>query len=296
MGVDGVESGAWIVRCGGSMNHESLMLEVNGIRLHAVQAGSGPAVLLLHGFPDTHLVWRKQIDVLAAAGYRVIAPDLRGYGQTEAPHGVAAYTLDKLRVDVLGLLDALHIDRIDLIGHDWGGIIAWQIAALSPNRVRRLVVLSTGHPSAIARAGVLQRLRMTYVLGFILPGVAEHTLRAADFFIVRQFTGEPGQADLWKRDLSAPGRLTAALNYYRANLTLALPRSYPRIRVPVMGVWSDRDPALGEKQMRDSAHYVEGEFRFEHIRDADHWLQLTAHEQVNRLLLDFLGQGCSVPP
>jgi pimeloyl-ACP methyl ester carboxylesterase len=130
---------------------------------------------------------------------------------------------------------------------------------------------------------------MTYVLGFILPGIAEHTLRAGDWFLMRQFTSEPGQVENWKRDLSAPGRLTAALNYYRANLNLSFPHSYPRVRVPVMGLWSDRDPALGERQMRDSAHYVEGEFRFERIRDADHWLQLTAHERVNALLLDFFG-------
>jgi pimeloyl-ACP methyl ester carboxylesterase len=149
--------------------------------------------------------------------------------------------------------------------------------------------MSTGHPSAIARAGILQHLRMTYVLGFILPGIAEHTLRAGDWFMMRQFTGEPGQADHWKRDLSPPGRLTAALNYYRANLGLALPHGYPRVKVPVMGIWSDCDPALGEKQMRDSARYVDAAFRFERIHDADHWLQLTAHEQVNRLLLDFLG-------
>jgi pimeloyl-ACP methyl ester carboxylesterase len=106
---------------------------------------------------------------------------------------------------------------------------------------------------------------------------------------MRQFTGEPGQVENWKRDLSAPGRLTAALNYYRANLNLSFPHSYPRVRGPVMGLWSDRDPALGERQMRDSAHYVDGEFRFERIRDADHWLQLTAHERVNALLLDFFG-------
>jgi pimeloyl-ACP methyl ester carboxylesterase len=273
------------------MKHESLVLDANGIRIHAVQAGSGPAVLLLHGFPDTHLVWRKQIDVLAGAGYRVLAPDLRGYGRTDAPQNVDAYTLEHLCADVLALLDALQIEQVDLVGHDWGGIIGWQVAAFAPHRVRRLVVLSTGHPSAIARAGVLQRLRMTYVLGFMLRGIAEHTLRAADFFVMRQFTSEPGQADLWKRDLSTPGRLTAALNYYRANLGLALPQPCPRIKVPVMGLWSDRDPALGAKQMRDSAHYVDGEFRFEHIHDADHWLQLTAPERVNALLLDFLGQG-----
>src|SRR4051812_10708518 len=112
------------------MEQQSLMLEVNGIRMHAMQAGKGPVVLLLHGFPDTHAVWRKQIGALVAAGYRVVAPDLRGYGRTDAPHGVAAYGLDHLRADVLALLDALHVDRVDLVGHDWGGIIAWQIAAL----------------------------------------------------------------------------------------------------------------------------------------------------------------------
>ena len=271
------------------MIDESLMLEVNGIRLHTTMTGQGPPVLLLHGFPDTHLVWRKQVGVLAAAGYRVLAPDLRGYGRSDAPGGVYDYTLDKLRGDVLGLLDALKIDKVTLVGHDWGGLIGWQLAALAPQRIERLVALSTGHPSAIARAGLVQHLRMTYVLGFILPGIAEQMLRAGDWFMMRQFTGEPAQAEHWKRDLSPPGRLTAALNYYRANVGLALPKAYPKVRVPVMGIWSDGDPALGEKQMRDSARYVDAEFRFERIHDADHWLQLTAHEQVNRLLLDFIG-------
>jgi pimeloyl-ACP methyl ester carboxylesterase len=271
------------------MIDESLMVEANGIRIHATMTGQGPVVLLLHGFPDTHIVWRKQVPVLASAGFRVLAPDLRGYGRTDAPPYIQDYTLDKLRADVLGLLDALKIDKVQLVGHDWGGLIGWQLAALAPERIERLVALSTGHPSAIAHAGILQHLRMAYVPLFCLPGIAEHTLRAADWFAMRQFTGEPGQCELWKRDLDPPGRLTAALNYYRANLKLALPQSLPRVKIPVMGIWSDRDPALGEKQMRDSAHYVDGEFRFERIRDADHWLQLTAYERVNALLLEFLG-------
>nr|WP_314543836.1 alpha/beta hydrolase [uncultured Massilia sp.] len=273
------------------MIDESLMLDVNGIRMHVTTTGQGPTVLLLHGFPDTHQVWRKQVGVLAAAGYRVLAPDLRGYGRTDAPGGVFDYTLDKCRGDVLGLLDALNIDKVFVVGHDWGSLIGWQIATLAPQRVHRLVALSVGHPAAIARSGLLQHLRMTYVLGFMLPGIAEHTLRAGDWFMMRQFTDEPGQADHWKRELSAPGRLTAALNYYRANFTMTLPQSYARIKAPVMGIWSDRDPAMGEKQMRDSAHYVEGEFRFERIRGADHWLQLTAHDKVNALLLEFLGEA-----
>jgi len=270
---------------------ESLMLDVNGIRIHTTMTGQGPSVLLLHGFPDTHIVWRKQIPALAAAGFRVLAPDLRGYGRSDAPGGVLDYTLDKLRGDVLGLLDALHIDKVFLVGHDWGGVIGWQIAALAPERVHRYVAMSTGHPYALAHAGILQHLRLTYMLGFMVPGLAEHTLRAADWFLMRQFTDEPGQADHWKRDLSPPGRLTAALNYYRANVSLVLPRGRPHVKVPVMGLWSDRDPALGEKQMRDSVHYVDGEFRFEHIRGADHWLQLTAADEVNRRLIQFFEEG-----
>jgi pimeloyl-ACP methyl ester carboxylesterase len=270
---------------------ESIMVDANGIRLHATTTGQGPVILLLHGFPDTHLVWRKQVPVLASAGFRVIAPDLRGYGRSDAPPHVMDYTLDKLRADVIGLLDALHIDKVYLVGHDWGGIIGWQLAAMAPQRIERFVAMSTGHPTAIARAGIFQHLRMSYIPMFCMPGIAEHTLRAADWFALRQFTSEPGQAEFWKRDLSPPGRLTAALNYYRANIKLALPQpsasAHARIKLPVMGIWSDRDPALGEKQMRDSAHYVDGEFRFERIRDADHWLQLTAHERVNTLLLDF---------
>jgi pimeloyl-ACP methyl ester carboxylesterase len=268
---------------------ESLMVNTNGIHMHATSTGQGPVILLLHGFPDTHIVWRKQVPVLASAGFRVIAPDLRGYGRTDALPHVLDYTLDKIRADILGLLDSLNIDKVHLVGHDWGGIIGWQLAAMAPTRVERLVAMSTGHPSAIAHAGILQHMRMAYVPFFCMPGIAEHTLRAADWFALRQFTSEPGQADFWKRDLDPPGRLTAALNYYRANMKLALPQSLPRVKVPVMGIWSDRDPALGEKQMRDSAHYVDGEFRFERIRDADHWLQLTAHDRVNTLLLDFLG-------
>ncbi|WP_449405666.1 alpha/beta fold hydrolase [Massilia phosphatilytica] len=147
------------------MIDESLMLDVNGIHIHTTTTGQGPAVLLLHGFPDTHIVWRKQVPALAAAGFRVLAPDLRGYGRSDAPGGVFDYTMDKLRGDVLGLLDALHIDKVFLAGHDWGGIIGWQIAALAPERVHRYVAMSTGHPYAIAHAGMMQRLRMTYILG-----------------------------------------------------------------------------------------------------------------------------------
>lgn len=264
------------------------MLDVKGLHMHVASAGQGPPVLLLHGFPDTHVVWRKQMGPLAEAGFRVIAPDLRGYGKTDAPEPVEAYALDNLRNDVLALLDALAIDKVRLVGHDWGAIIGWSLCMHAPGRVERFAALSSGHPAALEHAGFVQRLRMSYVFGFAIPGLAEHALKAGNWFFVRKFTRDRTQIGHWRRNLRPPGRLTAALNYYRANLKLGLPHHWPPVQVPVMGVWSDHDPALGEAQMRDSARYVQADFRYERIDGADHWLQLTAAEQLNALLLAYL--------
>lgn len=267
----------------------SQFLQVNGLRMHVASAGQGPPVLLLHGFPDTHVVWRKQVGVLADAGLRVIAPDLRGYGLTDAPPHVHDYAIELLRADVLALLDALGIDKVRLVGHDWGAAIGWQLCMAAPQRVERFVALSVGHPAAIANAGVLQHLRMAYVIGFMVPGVAEYTLRCANWLFVRKLTRDRTQIGYWRRSLRPPGRLTAALNYYRANTAMGLRRDWPKVTVPVMGVWSDGDPAMGEEQMRNSARYVQAEFRYERIDGADHWLQLTAADRLNALLLDYLG-------
>jgi pimeloyl-ACP methyl ester carboxylesterase len=268
---------------------ESSILEVNGLRMHVVSAGQGPPVLLLHGFPDTHAVWRKQITVLADAGFRVIAPDLRGYGETEAPRQVRDYRLEILRADILALLEVLGIDKVRLVGHDWGAVIGWQLCMAAPSRIERFVALSVGHPAALANAGLAQRLRMSYVLGFLIPGVAEQALKFGNWLFLRKFTRDRTQIGYWRRSLGPPGRLRAALNYYRANIGLGMPQRWPAVQVPVMGVWSDGDPALGEKQMRDSGRYVQAEFRYERIEGADHWLQLTAPTRLNTLLLDYFG-------
>lgn len=265
------------------------MLTVNGLQMYVVTEGPGPAVLLLHGFPDTHTVWRKQIGVLAAAGFRVIAPDLRGYGRTDAPAAVAAYAIEKLGEDVLGLLDALDIDKVLLVGHDWGAGLGWHLCMRAPARVERFVALSVGHPAALMGAGIAQRLRSFYMLVFQLRGIAEAMLRAGDWFFLRRYISDASQVAQWRQELSVPGRLSAALNYYRANARLGLVRQWPQVAVPVMGVWSDGDAALTEAQMRDSAKYVTAPFRYERIHGADHWLQLSAAGRVNELLLDYLG-------
>jgi pimeloyl-ACP methyl ester carboxylesterase len=282
------------------VEEESQFLQVNGIRMHVVSAGQGPPILLLHGFPDTHAVWRKQVGVLAQAGFRVIAPDLRGYGQTDAPLHVHDYAMKQLRTDVLALLDALHIDKVRLVGHDWGAAIGWQLCMVAPERIERFAALSVGHPAALADAGLGQQLRFSYVIGFLMPGLAEHTLKFSNWLFVRKFTRDRTQIGYWRRSLRPPGRLTAALNYYRANIVLGFPHHRPAaaaaaaVRVPVMGVWSDGDRALGERQMRESGRFVQGEFRYERIDGADHWLQLTAPDKLNALLLDYF--AASPPP
>lgn len=273
------------------MKEESLRLQVNGLHMHVRSVGQGPAVVLLHGFPDTHMVWRKQVGPLVKAGYRVLAPDLRGHGQTDAPGPVSAYRLEHVCADVLAMLDALGIARVRLVGHDWGAVAGWMLCMDAPERIEQFVTLSVGHPAAFARAGLDQKLRSAYLLWFMVPGLAEQSLRAADFYLMGHFTSDRTQVSYWRRSLADPLRLTAALNYYRANVPRGLTfatKSDP-VTVPVMGIWSSLDPVLGEQQMVDSARYVSSRFRYERIDGADHWLQVTAAERVNALLLDFFG-------
>lgn len=273
------------------MKEESLRLQVNGLHMHVRSVGQGPAVVLLHGFPDTHMVWRKQVGPLVKAGYRVLAPDLRGHGQTDAPGPVSAYRLEHVCADVLAMLDALGIARARLVGHDWGAVAGWMLCMDAPERIEQFVTLSVGHPAAFTRAGLDQKLRSAYLLWFMVPGLAEQSLRAADFYLMRHFTSDRTQVSYWRRSLADPRRLTAALNYYRANVPRGLTfatKSDP-VTVPVMGIWSSLDPVLGEQQMVDSARYVSSRFRYERIDGADHWLQVTAAERVNALLLDFFG-------
>ena len=172
------------------MDLQTQLLKINGLDLFVSSLGEGPAVLLLHGFPDSHQVWRHQITALAGAGFRAIAPDLRGYGLSSAPADTSAYHLDHLCADALGILDAMGIARAHLVGHDWGAAIAWQIAIRAPERVHSLVALSVGHPRAFSRAGVPQALRSSYMALFLMRGVAELVVPAFDWFFMRQATGQ----------------------------------------------------------------------------------------------------------
>ena len=269
------------------MNHIAL-----GDLTFAVQdEGDGPAVLLLHGFPDSHALWRNQVPVLVEAGYRVIVPDLRGFGDSSKPEGVDDYGILNIAGDVLGILDSLGVQRAHVVGHDWGAALAWAMGAFVADRVDHLVALSVGHPSAFRDVGDVQRQKSWYMLLFQFEGIAEQWLSADDFANMRAWANHPDM-DQVAVDLARPGALTAALNWYRANVH---PRTwvepslvFPQVQAPTMGVWSSGDFALDEAGMTGSQRYVDGSWRYERIEGAGHWMQLEAPDQVSALLVDFL--------
>jgi pimeloyl-ACP methyl ester carboxylesterase len=287
---------------------ESLRLRANGIELHAAAAGppDGPLVLLLHGFPEFWYGWRRQIGPLAAAGLRVVAPDGRGYNLSDKPPGTAAYTLDTLADDVLGLARVLGRDRFAVVGHDWGAVVAWHLAGRNPERVERAAVLNGPHAATwrdFARAHPSQALRSWYAAFFQVPALPEWTLAAADFAAMRSSlvrTARPGtfpEADLRRyRDAWArPGALTAMLNWYRALARRGAPPRPPRIRVPLRVVWGDRDPFLDRGLVEAGLALCDRGEAF-HLPEATHWVQHEEPERVNRLLVEFLAAGPSARP
>lgn len=262
-------------------------INVGDLALSVLDEGSGEAVLLVHGFPDDHTVWRKQVSALVAAGYRVIAPDTRGCGESDMAPRTRDYALPRLVADLVAILDALSLERVKLVGHDWGAVICWLFAARHPERVERYAALSVGHAAAYAAGPLEQKLKGWYVLMFQLRGLAEWISKAGDWWFFRKFTAQPEELDHWISNHTRPGRLTAGINYYRANLGLLLRPDRTPVKVPVMGAFSDSDRYLAKSQMADSAAYVAAPFRFEMVRGAGHWLQVEAPEQVNMLLIDF---------
>jgi pimeloyl-ACP methyl ester carboxylesterase len=266
-------------------------ITLGDITLEYDERGTGPAVLLLHGFPDSHRLWHHQAQALVGAGYHVIAPDLRGFGGSSKPVGVERYGVLGHIGDVIGLLDALSVDKAHVVGHDWGAALAWAMAAFVPDRVDHLVALSVGHPSSFASVGFEQRAKSWYMLLFQFEGIAEQWLANDGFANLRAWAQHP-DIDAVVAELSRPGALTAALNIYRANVhprtLVEPPLVFPPVQAPTMGVWSTGDFALAESGMTGSQRYVTGPWRYERIEGAGHWMQLEAPEQVSALLLDFL--------
>ncbi|CAL9576545.1 alpha/beta fold hydrolase [Streptomyces sp. enrichment culture] len=270
-----------------------MRVELDEVALEVQDSGgTGPAVLLVHGFPDTHDCWRLQVPALNVAGYRTIVPDLRGFGGSDRPADTAAYAPARSAADLLALLDRLGVGRAHLVGHDWGSGIVQGLAMAVPDRVASLSLLSVGHVGALDAAGWEQRSRSWYMLLFQFEGIAEEWLLRDGAARLREFLAEHPDADEAVARLSEPGALTAALAVYRAGLPPkalfgpAVP--LPSLPGPVLGMWSTGDRFLTEQAMTGTEKYVDGSWRYERVEDAGHWLQLDAAERVNATLLDFL--------
>lgn len=268
-------------------------IEAGGSTFRALVDGppAGELVVLLHGFPESRHEWRPVLPALAAAGFRAVAIDQRGYSPGARPSERAAYRTDRLVDDVLAVADALDEKRFHVVGHDWGAIVAWSLAAHHPARVRTLTAVSVPHPRAYAHAlrhDRTQVLRSSYVGLFRLPRVPEALFLWRDAALLRRALGElPADLrDAHVRVLTEPGAMTAALDYYRAaSRTLA---TTPAVVVPTLHVWSTRDVALGRTGAEVTGRWVRGPYRFEVLDGVSHWVPEVAPDRLAALLVEHL--------
>jgi pimeloyl-ACP methyl ester carboxylesterase len=259
----------------------------------AIAAGppEGRPALLLHGFPQTGLVWQRQIEALAAHGYRVVAPDQRGYSPGARPQRPEDYRISLLVDDVVAITEALGWAAFDLVGHDWGGAVAWWTAHAYPGRVRSLTVVSTPHPGALAttlRTDQDQRKRSHYMIDWRETPATEERMLADDSKELRAaYAGKVPQdsVDAYVSRLSQPGALTAALNWYRAGRPDG---AIGVIDVPTLYVWSTEDSAFGPAAAQETEQWVNGPYRFETLQGVSHWVPEEAPETLSRLLLEHL--------
>ncbi len=266
-------------------------IEANGLVHHVVDAGEGPAVLLLHGFPDSADLWRNQVPVLVEAGYRVVAPDLRGFGDTDRPETVDDYLIFNAVADVRAIAAALGIERAHVVGHDFGAGVAWVTAIANGGFIDKLVAISVGHPAAFTRATLPQLRSSWYTFMFQFAGTAEALLEKDNWAVFRAWMDDHPDPDGVIASMSRPGALTAALGYYRANTRPEMwgaDLPFPPVEAPTLGIWGEGDPFLTEEQMLDSVVSVAGSWRYERIPDAGHWIPLRRPAELNALLLEFL--------
>lgn len=283
----------------------SQFIETNGVKLHVVTDGpeDGTPVILLHGFPEFHYGWRKQIQALAGAGFRVIAPDQRGYNLSDKPQGVSAYHVDTLAKDIVGLFDHFGIQKARLAAHDWGAVAAWTLAVNHPERLEKLVILNVPHPDVMKRfllSDKEQRKKSWYVFFFQIPFFVEWVLRRDDYRnMARMMIGSGRKstftrADLeeYKRAWSQPGALSAMLNWYRNIFRDSLKYLFKkvpmrRVGAPTLILWGMQDVALSHEMVQPSLELCDhgSAVFFEH---ATHWVQHDEAGEVNKNLIEFL--------
>ncbi len=278
---------------------ETLFFQNASVRLHSVAAGpkDGPVVVLLHGFPEFWYGWHKQIEPLAAAGFRVIVPDQRGYNLSSKPSGVASYALTELVSDVMAIANQLGQPKIFLAGHDWGAAVAWSAALLHPQRVAKLVVINVPHPSVMRKflsTHIRQLLRSWYMFFFQLPWLPEALFSAFNYRIgarslvrsSRPGTFSPEDLAQYRAAWSQPGALTGMVNWYRALFRFRTKFPDRTLHIPTRILWGQRDAFLLSEMAQESLRYCDNAELFT-FADATHWLQHEEHARVSKLLIDF---------
>jgi epoxide hydrolase 4 len=267
--------------------------EVNGVRLHYVTVGQGPLILFVHGFPEFWYAWRAQLAHFAR-DHQAVAFDMRGHNLSSKPADVADYAMNHLVSDLAGLADHLGHRRFVLVGHDWGGAVAWHLAARHPERAATLTAVSTPHPRALAAAlrSSAQPLRSAYIAFFRTPRLPELALGARGLAGLRVLLARSGLGPQWIQAyagaLAGPGALAAALAWYRA----AGPSSLrtPAVTVPTCHLWGSADPALGRRATEATARWVTGPYHLQVLAGAGHWLPEQHAAELAGLVLGHLRQ------
>ncbi|AYA37287.1 alpha/beta hydrolase [Hymenobacter oligotrophus] len=278
-------------------------VDTNGIRLHVVQCGpqSGPLVVLLHGFPEFWYGWHRQLQALAEAGYRVWAPDQRGYNLSDKPPRVSDYTLPKLAADVLGLLDAAGQRKAYVAGHDWGGIVAWHLAMYHPDRLHRVAILNVPHPAVFGRtlrSSPGQLRKSWYVFFFQLPWLPETLTSLSNYWAGRQTLLSSSRRGIFSPDdlreyraaWAKPGAMRSMINWYRAAVRTGRQGTQPgRVAVPLHMLWGKRDAFLQADMAQQSLAYCD-HGRLTYFDKATHWLQHEEPQRVTEMLLAFFAE------
>jgi pimeloyl-ACP methyl ester carboxylesterase len=272
--------------------------DVGDVRLHYVETGEGPLVLLLHGFPEFWFGWRLQIKPLAAAGFRVVAPDLRGYNLSSRPKAVKAYDTSQLTSDIRGLIHELGAESALLVGHDWGGSVAWATAMAYAEMVDRLVILNAAHPRRLSEGlhHPDQLRKSWYFFFFSLPELPEGVVHANRWHFFRHFLGDAHPAytaeemDRYIEAWSQPGAATGMINYYRFSVRQSPKKAAAALRpisAPTLVIWGQRDQYLGPELAEPDHDDVPHLDRVERLAEASHWVHHDEAQRVNQLLIDF---------
>jgi pimeloyl-ACP methyl ester carboxylesterase len=261
------------------------------VALFVRDVGEGPVVVLLHGWPDTAVLWDEVVAELVSAGWRCVTVDLRGCGRSTKPAEVERYVMRELVDDVAALIESLDVGPVALVGHDWGANLTWATAIFRPDLVSAMVALSVGHPTAFRSAGLEQQLKSWYTLLFAHEGLGEAFLRKNDYEAMRTWLGHP-RVEAIIEELERDGQMRTHLLWYRANIPPSAfvddPPQLAPVRVPALGIWSSDDRALSERQMRDSAHYCAAGFDFVRLEGFGHWLPIEAPCEVAHEVTKFL--------